>query len=142
VLEFECHLRFPLTSNKISEAIDTDSTMGLIHPYMYTATALNLHISGNHQQRAPTLTSQTVHPFQSLPPHWSQCLLLHPPFPPPGVLVGGLCVEEGRFGGGREGRIVVDGLEGVAGREELGVGIVGGFEGLGGRVPPRVGVLT
>jgi hypothetical protein len=124
-------------------------------------------LAGNPRPKVCALTSQTVHPFQSLPPHWSQCLLLQPPLPPPGVLVGGLCVEEGRLGGGGEGRRVVDsdgirdvdgdglgdvegdGLEDVAGREGLGIGRVvlglgtgGGFDGRGGLVPPSVGVLT
>jgi hypothetical protein len=66
------------------------------------------------------------------------------------VLVGGLCVEDGRFGVG-EGWRVVEGL-GVGpdievlgcgiGLDVLGLGAGGGRDGLGGDVPPRVGVLT
>jgi hypothetical protein len=76
-------------------------------------------------------------------------MLLHPPLPPPGVLVGGFLVDDGRSGGGSEGRSVVVGLGGGAGREglgtdlvELGLGTGGGFDGRGGPVPPSVGVST
>jgi hypothetical protein len=92
--------------------------------------------------------------------------------PPPGVLVGGLCVDDGRVGGcdglrvvegcgtgrdelglgdvtGREELGLGDvtgreelGLGDETGREELGLGTGGGRDGLGGDVPPNVGVLT
>lgn len=69
--------------------------------------------------------------------------------PPPGVLVGGLCVDDGRVGG-VDGLSVVDGRGGWdgreelvgPGREELGLGMIGGRDGRGGDVPPSVGVLT
>jgi hypothetical protein len=74
--------------------IDTDSNTAVIHLCTYTVTSAlsdsSTVIAGN------THTSQTVHPFQFCPPHWSQCFDLHPP-PPPDVLVG-LCVDEVRLG--------------------------------------------
>lgn len=73
---------------------------------------------------------------------------MHPPLPPPGVLVGGGRVEDvGRV----EGRSVVEG-PGGGGRDEelgpgtglelLGLGMTGGLDGRGGDVPPNVGVFT
>jgi hypothetical protein len=95
------------------------------------------------------LTSQTVQPFQSFPPHWSQCFDLQPPPPFPGVLVGGLWVVV----------LVVVGLVVVVGGLGVVVGLVvvrvvvlivvvllvvglGGSGGLGGLDPPFVGVST
>lgn len=77
--------------------------------------------------------SHVVHPFQSFPPHWSQCFCLQPPPGLPGVLLGlglDVRVDEGR--GVVEGRSVVEGLCVVEGLGvEEGVSVVGGSESVG-----------
>jgi hypothetical protein len=152
------HNEMLMSASNAQDFTSTGSNMAVKRPCTGTGTTFSCVskvINCRRNREREILTSQVVQPFQSFPPHWSQCFDLHPPLP--GVLVGGL------------GVVVLDGVgrDVVDGRiDELGLGeLVGGIElavdlivelalvvdglgggglpvGLPGVVPPLVGVST